>query len=206
VAKRSGGKASPYDPTQQTEGDLSSAFEEAQRLVANDPKGALTPMRVTAMGALVEMGVPIPVAATALGCGNKVKNWAESAREHARKGMVAGFGVGESPPLCWLETMNVARAKAEAALVSAIYQAAATDWRAASYILERRSSKRWNLQTKLEITAKSGQQLEISSFSTEKLLSLARGLVGEDNVKETKALPADVEDGVLVDDDIESGD
>jgi hypothetical protein len=206
VAKRSGGKSSPYDHTEESESDLSAAFGEAQRLVANDPKGALTPMRVTAMGALVEMGVPIPVAATALGCGNKVKQWAENARAAAEAGKAGGFATGESPHLLWMETMNVARAKAEASLVSAIYQAASTDWKAAAYILERRASKRWNLQTQLQITAKSGDRLEVSSFSTEKLLAMARGLLPDSDIKETKALPADVQDAELVEDEINQED
>ncbi len=202
-AKRSGGKAAPIDHTQVEEGELSSAFEEAARLVAGEPEGALTPMRVTAMEALVKTGVPIPVAATALGCGRRVKQWADTARNHVAARKTPGFGDGESPYVLWLERMDSARAYAEATLVSSIYQAAANDWKAAAWLLERRAAKRWHLQSKIELSAKSGDKLQIETFSTEKLLQLAKGLVGDDQVKETKALPSgDVSDAELLEDEV----
>lgn len=196
--KRAGGKAAPYDHTQVEESELSAVFEETARMVANEPRGALTPMRITAMTALVKNGVPIPVAATSLGCGSRVKDWTDTARRHAAKGMTPGFGDGESPYLLFLQEMDSARAFAEATLVQAIYMAAPNDWKAAAWLLERRASKRWHLQSKIELTAKSGEKLQIETFSTEKLLQMAKGLVDGDQIKETKALPADVQDGEIV--------
>jgi hypothetical protein len=160
-------------------------------MVANEPDDALTPMRMVAMEKLVELGVSIPVAATSLKCGKRVKAWAAQARTHADRGMKPGFGPGESPYMLWLDTMDAARATAEATLVSAIYMAAPNDWKAAAWILERRFASRWHSQTQLTLTAKSDQRTEITALSTEALLALAKGLLPEDK---PKALPADAED------------
>lgn len=204
MRKKSGGKASPYDHSEVEENDLADSFASAQKMVANEPDDALTPMRVTAISALVKLGVPLPTAATSLRCGRVVGRWARKGRDDADKGIPPGFGEGQSPHRFFLEEMAASQAHAEASLVAAIALAAPNDWRAAAYILEHRWSKRWHHQTKLVVTADAGKSLEISSMSTDKLLSIARGLLPEDSVKVTKALPADVSDAELLDDDIRS--
>lgn len=199
MKKRSGGKASPYDHSPESEGELTDEFDKAQRLIKDEPEGALTPMRIAAMEGLVKLGVPIPVAATSLKCNKRVKEWAKTARLHAESGKKPGFGEGESPYLLWAETMDSARAYNEAYLVQCITQAALTDWKASAWLLERRASKRYHLQSKLEISAGAGKGLEITSFSTDKLLAIAKGLLPAEDIKETRALPADIVDGELVD-------
>lgn len=205
MRKRAGGKASPYDHSEVDEADLSDSFASAVRMAENEPNDALTPMRITAMEALVKLGVPIPTAAASLKCGRVVGRWARKARSDSERGIPPGFGDGQSPHVLWLETMDAARAYSEASLVSAIAMAAPSDWKAAAYILERRYTKRWNLTSKLEISAEAGKKLEISSYSTAKLLDLARGLIPEDQIKEVRALPADVSDAELLDDDVRAG-
>jgi hypothetical protein len=202
--KRSGGKSSPVDHTQTDESDLEESFASAVRMVAKEPAEALTPMRLTAMEALVKLGVPIPVAATSLGCGRRVKEWAKLARAHGDRDMPGGFGEGESPYVLWLHRMDAARAYSEASLVSAIAMAAPNDWKAAAWLLERRASKRWHLATRMEIAAGEGNKLEITSFSTDKLIAIARGLLPDEAVKETKALPADITDAEILEDEVGS--
>lgn len=200
MKKRAGGKAAPYDHSPVDEADLADSFAAAQKLVENEPADALTPMRVTAISAMVKMGVPIPTAATSLRCGKVVARWARKGRDDADRNIPPGFGEGQSPHRYFIDEMAAAQAHAEASLVAAITLAAPNDWKAAAYLLERRWSKRWNLQTKLVVSAEAGKQLEISSFSTQKLLDIARGLLPEDQIKETRALPADVVEGEYTED------
>lgn len=196
--RKAGGRASPYDHSQVDESDLASALESAQKMVEGEPADALTPIRVVAISALVKLGVPLPTAATSLRCGRVVGRWAKKGRDDAERDIPPGFGPGESPHRYFIDEMAAAQAQAEASLVTAIAMAAPNDWKAAAYLLERRYTKRWNLTSKLEIQAGAGKQLEISSFSTDKLLQIAKGLLPEDSIKVTKALPADTEDAELV--------
>lgn len=200
--RRAGGSASPEDHTQVSEPELmGEAIDRARALTEGEPEGALTPMRITAMEQMVRTGVSIPVAATAIKCQRYVGPWAATAKRHMAAGQKPGFGPDESPYVLFLETMDSARAYSEAALVAAIYQAAPLDWRAALALLERRYSKRWHLQSKIELTAKSGQRVEIQTMSTEKLLQLAKGLLPEENIKVVQQLPSDIQDAEIVEDD-----
>lgn len=205
--KRSGGKAAPYD---HADGDESELVPAMLTIKNPDPlaRGSeLTPMRVVGMAELVSKGVPIPVAAGSIGIpGHAWKDWARNGRHDKAMGKQAGFGEGESKYLFWLLKMDEARCQFEAQCVVAIQTAAVMDWKAAAYLLERRASKRWHLQSKLEITNEAKSKLEITAMSTDKLIAIARGLLPAEDIKETKALPADIEDGVLLDDELQSDD
>lgn len=186
--KRSGGKASPYDH--------SPPYEESEPAAELDviviTGKYLTPESVAEIARLVRLGVPIPVAATATGAGRRPEKWAEKGRSDRALGYEGGFELGQSPELYFVEQIEQAQAGAEADLTGFIRLAAPNDWRAAAWVLERRASTRWHLQSKLEISAKDGKgKLEISSMSTEKLLAIAKGLLPAEAIKETIALPAD---------------
>lgn len=199
---RSGGRAAPYDHTD-TDAELGPLSEPDPILQTGK---FLTPESVAEMSRLVAAGVPVPTAATATGAGSRAKKWAVKGREARAAGREPGWGLGESPELAWLDAMEAAKAQSEASLTLAISTAAPLDWKAAAWILERRSSRRWHLQSKLEISAKAGEKLEISSMSTEKLLAIARGLLPDEAIRETKALPSgEVTDGELVDDELGKG-
>jgi hypothetical protein len=199
---RSGGRAAPYDHTD-TDEDIGALSDPDPIL---NTGRFLTPVAVAEMVRLVTAGVPVPTAATATGAGSRAKKWAVVARAARAAGRVGGWGDGESPELAWLEAMEQAKSLAEANLTMAISAAAPLDWKAAAWILERRSSRRWHLQSKLEISAGAGKKLEITSMSTERLLAIARGLLPDEAIRETKALPSgEVTDGELVDDELGKG-
>ena len=197
--RRSGGKASPYDHSP-AESEYLSDPPDAQALSAIRQTGRfLTPVAVAEMARMVRLGVPVPVAATATGAGRRPVHWAAKARKDRTEGREGGWEEGQSNELYYLEAIEQAQAAFEADMVACIQAAAVHDWRAAAWALERRASQRWHLQSRLEVTAKDGGKVEISTMSNEKLLSLARGLLPAENIRETLALPSgEPEDGVLV--------
>lgn len=201
--RRSGGKSAPYDHTQTTEEELLGP-DEAAPIVIRETGKFLTPAAVESMKAQVREGVPIPVAATAVGAGSRAKHWAVMARRHREEGIEAGWEPGQSPELFWLEAMETARAQYESTATMALNRAGLTgeggDWRALAWALERRASKRWHVQHKLLLEAKNGEKVEIATYATEKLIAIARGLLPEEDVKlSTRALPADIIDAEIED-------
>src|SRR3954466_10627989 len=69
----------------------------------------ITPMRTIAMTNLVKTGVPMHVAASAIGIKATVwQSWCATARKHKDAGKVGGFELGQSPYLYWLEKVNEA--------------------------------------------------------------------------------------------------
>ncbi len=202
MKRRSGGSASPYDHSPTTEDELldgtasDDVIGRAQRIVMADdgPDGVLTPMRITAMEMMVKSGVAIPVAATAIKCQRFVGAWTATARRHIAAGQTPGFGAGESPYALFLETMDSARAFHEATVTAAITNAATLDWRAGAWLLERRYSKRWYLQQKVDAPDKNGETLK--EMSVDRLLEIAKGKLPVE--KPMAQLPSNIQDAEIV--------
>lgn len=203
---KTGGIAAPFDYVDGTDQDVTGVLAEFKDDALDGSE--LTALRTQGMVALVSKGVPIPVSAQALGINsNTWKQWARNARNHKEKGMKPGFGEGQSRYLYWLEAMDTARASFEATAVCCIYNAAATDWKAALALLERRASKRWHLQSKLVLETQAKEKVTVTTMSTAHLIALAKGLLPAEDIQITPALPSgDVSDAELLDDEIASDD
>lgn len=184
--KKSGPSASPYDHSEDE-----AVFEMPEITLHKGER--LNVEAIAEMKRLVTLGVSVSVAATAVGAGTRAGSWARKARNDREAGKVPGIGEGESIELYWLGEMEIAKALFEAQMVAAVQAAAPLDWKAAAWLLERRAAKRYHNPTILQLQAKNGQTLEISAFSTEKLIALAKGMIPDAEVVH-KQLPADVQD------------
>lgn len=168
-------------------------------------KGILTQENTHQMQLLVAGGTPIPTACTAVGCGQRWRSWSSLARDAERAGKEPGWGPGQSPELEWLYAMEQARAALETSMVARISLAAATDWKAAAWILERRAAQRWAPKAKMTLQVDQKNTLEISTLSTSKLLAIAKGILPDHS--EIKVLPSgdgtDASDRNIVDAELE---
>lgn len=139
-------------------------------------KGAhegITPRLITQMQLLVAGGTPIPVAAVAMGLGmSRVNHWLRKGREAEKDGLEPGFEEGLSKELALLQALDQAKASLEAAMALRITAAAAKDWKAAAYLLERRAGSRWRevKETKVTVTKESD---DTKNLSQAELLALA---------------------------------
>lgn len=190
---RTGGKSSPVDYTG-TEEEM-TAVEPAK-----DYGKFLTPALIEEVKRQVSQGVPVPTAVTAVGAGNRAKHWSEIARQKRIHKIPGGFGPGESPEVLFMEAVEQAKAQCESYHSMNMHRLAEHDWKASLALLERRASRRWHLQSKLSVELTKGKQLEITSMSHDKLIQIARGLLPQENIRETLSLPADVADGEIIED------
>jgi len=72
----------------------------------------------------------------------------------------------EKPYLEFLESVNIAGAKAEDAALKTIMKAAKSDdWRAASQFLERRFNKRWGKKDRHELTGEDGKPIQTENIN-----------------------------------------
>lgn len=189
---RRGGAAAPYDHVDAKDDSLDD--DEGIVLDFDDPDpdcNVITPRRTLAMTEMVKVGVPVHVAAAAIGIkGELWKSWSKTARVHKEKSLEGGFEKGQSPYVYWLDQVHAAKAQYEASLIACIGNAASHDWKAAAWMLERFAASRWHLASKLELSAKSGDKVDIQSLPTAQLLALAKG--------GTPALTAGPEDAEVV--------
>lgn len=168
----------------------------------------LTPQNVETMKLLVAGGTPITTACTAIGAGKSWNKWGRLGREAERNGVPAGWDEGESPERYWLEQMDQAKAAFETSMIARIGAAAVTDWRAASWLLERRAPQRWWPKHKLDMHVNGNKAVSIETMSMEKVISMARGMIPDgSDIKVFQAdlspnqTPREVVEGELVDDD-----
>lgn len=191
---RRGGSASPYDHVDAESDNLEEA--EGIELDFHDPDPlttVITPRRVFAMTEMVKVGVPVHVAATAIGIKKTLwHSWTSTARKHKEKGLVGGFDTGESPYVYWLDAVYAAKAQYEASLIACIGNAAQHDWKAAAWMLERFAANRWHLASKIQLEANLGNKEDITKMSTAALLQVVKGQVPTE--EKPLALPSEIED------------
>lgn len=179
---RKGLGSAPYDHIEQPFADLSKPApggEEGEEWDFTDPddpeSNQITPARTKAMTDQVQRGVPIPVAAAAIGIrGDLWNSWCKTAREHKKKRLKGGFEVGQSPYVYFLDRLNQAKAQAESTAVMSWYGAIQYDWKAAMAWAERAAPVRYHLATKLEVASKTGNTVDIAAMPTATLLALAK--------------------------------
>lgn len=196
--RKAGPKASPYDHAPD---DADIGLSDEDRCLF-DP-GHLSPELVAAVCRRVKMGVPVPVAVVAERVNlNNAKTWSSLGRAAEAAGRSPGFGPGESPHLYWLTEIYIAKSIAEADLVENIAEKAKLDWKAAAWILERRSGKRWSEKQIMQLALAKDQGKDIASLSVEDLLMISRGQIPAHLVsalrQEVRALPADAEEAEIV--------
>jgi hypothetical protein len=197
---RRGLGAAPYDHVDPGMDQLDGPVKDEVQFDFFDPdegSNQITPARTEAMTNQVRSGVPVTVAAAALGIEKDVWNhWCRTGRAHKEKKLKGGFGAGESPYVYFVNELNKAKAQAESMAVQKWFSAIEGDWKAAQAWLERTASARWHLTTKMEIAAKSGSDEDVGKWSTAKLLQAAKGQL---EAGETKALTAGEEpvDGII---------
>jgi hypothetical protein len=108
-------------------------------------------------------GVPIPVAAKAAGvAGQTVNLWLVNGRRAAAK-RESGETLTEHEQACLDLTIEAEKVYEEVHLLLAgrVVQASTKDWRAATWILQRRHPDHWNRVDQLEVTGRGGGPIEI---------------------------------------------
>lgn len=131
---------------------------------------SLTPAIVDQVKLLVAAGVTIPVAAQAIGLTkDQWAHYQRTAKQHHAENRIPGWGPDESPYLVWGYAIAEAKAAWEASMVLRIGLAARTDWKAASWLLERRAPDRWYPKKQVDVTVKN----DVSQLPTEQLIDLA---------------------------------
>ncbi len=172
------------DPTSLAKDDEDVAFDFFD---PEEGSNQITPARTEAITNQVRSGVPVTVAAAALGIEKDLWNyWCRTGRAHKAEKRPGGFEKGQSQYVYFLNELNKAKAQAESTAIQKWFSAIDGDWKAGQAWLERTASVRWHLPTKIEVSAKSGADEDISKWSTAKVLLAAKGTVPE----EPKALTA----------------
>ena len=119
---------------------------------------------------LIAAGATIPVAAAARGYGNAWRHWNTRAREAAEAGLTPGFGEGESPYLAWAVAVREAKASFVANCLLQI-SAGHPQWKAMTWLLERRYPEFYQEQKKTQVTVKTERE-EAAALSTDELRRL----------------------------------
>lgn len=143
-------------------------------MTTDKPKGKpgrktrLTPERQQKIVNAIRAGAYVETAAAAAGI-NKVTLYRWLKRGNKYPGTIYAE---------FVEAVHEATAQAEMRDVLAVSKAAAEDWRAAAWRLERKYPKRWGTVSRAEISGPNGgpiQTVDVSKLTDEQLAALAAG-------------------------------
>jgi hypothetical protein len=118
--------------------------------------GKLTAARQRRIIDAIRLGARRDEAAAAAGISRRsLQNWLARGELDGERGRYRDFA----------EAVRTAEAQAELAALRTIEKAAAGgDWRASSWLLERRFPQRWGRQTRTEVTGPGGAPVELSGL------------------------------------------
>jgi hypothetical protein len=132
----------------------------------NGGGGLLTPEVEAQFMAALRSGVPIRVAAQSAGVGESTaKQWMQLGRQAVAR-RERGETLSEHEEACAKLATQVQRTYDETHVLLAgrIVQASAKDWRAASWMLQRRHPEVWNLPDQIEVTGRGGGPVEVAAI------------------------------------------